>query len=240
MLCCFWLDPLVMQSFVGNHLRQGRLRTTSRSRVQGPVSHGLGQETLVLATAHRTPARDSFDFSGLSTTTGDTARRLFAALARLHGLDGHDGELLGRAAAGHRFIRAMQPFDDHGLALMRIALADLQTPRARVVEASAGYAADLVLDGTRGAWQRLCRADRHRVMWFAALLRLAEGIDAVGGPPLCAIHAAWTDEVLHLEIDGVPLSENQVKRILERSAALEAITERRVLLTSSTCRRGAA
>jgi hypothetical protein len=194
----------------------------------------------VLATAHRTPARDSFDFAVHSAATGDTARRLFATLSRLHGLDGNDGELLGRAAAGHRFMRAMQPFGDHGLALMRIALSDLQTPKARVVEASAGYAADLVLEGTRGAWQRLCHADRRCVMWFAALLRIAEGIDAVGGPPQGAIHAAWTDDVLHLEIDSVPLSEHQVRQILERAAALEAITERRVLITSSACRRGAA
>jgi hypothetical protein len=162
------------------------------------------------------------------------------ALARLHGLDDSDGELLGRAAAGHRFMRAMQPFGDHGLALMRIALADLHTPKARIVEASAGYAADLVLEGTRGVWQRLCHPDRRRVMWFAALLRIAEGIDSVGGPPRCAIHAAWADEVLHLEIDGVPLSDRQVEQVLERAAALEAISERRVLLTSSTCRRGAA
>jgi hypothetical protein len=194
----------------------------------------------VLANAHRTPARDSFDFSGHSAGTGHTARQLFDALAPLHGLDSHDGELLGRAAAGHRFIRAMQPFSDHGLALMRIALADLQTPRARIVEASAGYAADLAIEGTRGAWRRLRHADRHRVMWFAALLRIAEGIDGVVGSPRRAIHAAWIDDVLHLEIDGIPLSERQIERVLERSAALEAVTQRRILLTSSARRRGAA
>jgi hypothetical protein len=134
----------------------------------------------------------------------------------------------------------MHPFGENERALMRIALADLSTTEAFIVEAAANCVADLAFEDQRGAWSQLSDDDRRRVLWFAAILRLAEGVDAVTRAPLGAIHVAWSDDVLHIEIDGVALSDHDLDRVLGRRAALEATTGRRVIFTSSTRRRGAA
>jgi hypothetical protein len=173
-------------------------------------------------------------------SSGDTAARLFAALAPLHRLGRQDEALLARAGAGYRFIRAMHPFGDNERSLMRIALADLSFAESLVVEASANCVADLGFEEDRGSWSRLSEDDRRRVLWFSAILRLAESIDAVSRRSVGAIHMAWTDEVLHIEVDGAAWSERDIERVLGRKAALEAITARRVIFTSSRLRRGAA
>jgi hypothetical protein len=132
-----------------------------------------------------------------------------------------------------------RPFGENERALMRIALSDLPDAEAFSVEAAASYAADRVFEDDGDSWSRLGDDGRRRVLWFAAILRLAENVAAVCGDT-GAIHAAWSDHLLHLEIDGVALSGRDVDRVLGRAAALEAIAGRRVLFTSSVCRRGAA
>ena len=131
------------------------------------------------APALETPARCGFGNASRATSSDDAARRLFAKLAPLHELGEHDSELLMRAAAGYRFIRAMQPFGSNERALMRIALADLPDTEALVVEAAASYVADLASPDEFGAWDRLCQADRSRALWFASILQRAEGTEAV-------------------------------------------------------------
>ena len=192
------------------------------------------------APALSAPARRKLGIASQTTSSDDVVRRLFAALTPLHELGEHDSELLTRAAAGHRFIRAMQPFGSKERSLMRIALADLPATEAFVVVAASSYAADTSLQDELGAWDRLLQADRRRIMWFAAILRLAESIAAVCANRATPIHVAWTDEVLYLEIDGVALSVRDTERVLGRAAAIEAATDRRVLFTSSARRRGAA
>jgi hypothetical protein len=192
------------------------------------------------ATALEMQAKRALSLVDPCTENVDSATRLFTVLAPLHELHGRDAELLARAAAGHRFIRAWHPFGDTSRALMRSALADLPSADASVVEASATCAADVAAEYGQDAWSRLLHADRLRVMWFAAILRLAECIDSMCSTSRGAIHAAWTDETLHLEIGGVVLADHEVQRMLGCSTTLEATTGRRVLLTSSPRRRGAA
>jgi hypothetical protein len=192
------------------------------------------------ALALKTSPSAAFGLATQPQSFGDTAARLFAALAPLHRLDGQDEALLARAGAGYRFIRAMHPFGDSERSLMRIALADLSAAESLVVEASANCVADLGFEEERGTWSRLSEDDQRRVLWFSAVLRLAESIDAVCRRNPGAIHMVWTDEVLHIEIDGAAWSEHDIDRVLGRRAALEAISGRRVIFTSSGRRRGAA
>jgi hypothetical protein len=192
------------------------------------------------AVASKTSPRAAFGLASQPDSGGDTAARLFAALAALHRLGDRDEALLVRAGAGHRFIRAMRPFGENERSLMRIALADLSADESFVVEASANCVADLVFEDERGAWSRLSSDDRRRVLWFSAILRLAEGIDAACGRDPGSIHVIWTEEILHLEVDGSAWSEHDIGRVLGRRAALEAISGRRVIFTSSGRRRGAA
>jgi hypothetical protein len=77
-------------------------------------------------------------------------------------------------------------------------------------------------------------------MWFAAVLQLAECIDAVCRAPRGAIHVAWTEDILHLEIDELTLSDNDIDRVLGQATVLEGTTGRRVFMSSSPRRRGAA
>jgi hypothetical protein len=192
------------------------------------------------ATALETQAKRALSLVDPCTENVDSVTRLFAVLAPLHELHGRDAELLARAAAGHRFIRAWHPFGDTSRALMRNALADLPSADASVVEASAAYVADVAAEFGQDAWSQLRHADRRRVMWFAAILRLAEDIDSMRGASREAIHAAWTDETLHLEIGGVAISDHEVEYALGRTDTLEAISGRRVLFTSWPRRQGAA
>jgi hypothetical protein len=134
----------------------------------------------------------------------------------------------------------MQPFGSNERSLMRIALADLPSTEALVVEVASSYASNAAPQHELGTWDRLRHADRSRILWFAAILRLAESIEAVCAKQATPIHIAWTDEVLYLEIDGIALSAYDIDHVLEGAAALEARTGRKVLFTSSAHRRGAA
>jgi hypothetical protein len=192
------------------------------------------------AVASKTSPRAAFGLATQPDSGGDTAARLFAALAPLHRLGDRDEALLVRAGAGYRFIRAMHPFGEDERSLMRIALADLGAEESLVVEAAANCVADLVFDDEPGAWGRLSDDDRRRVLWLSAILRLAESIDAVCRRNPGTIHVIWTEEILHVEVDGDAWSEHDVGRVLGRKAALEAVSGRRVIFTSSGRRRGAA
>jgi len=192
------------------------------------------------AVALKTSPRAAFGLTTQPQSCVDTAGRLFAALAPLHRLGGKDEALLARAGAGYRFIRAMHPFGDNERSLMRIALADLSVAESLVVQACANCVADLGFEEERGTWSQLSDDDQRRVLWFSAVLRLAESIDAVRHRNAGAIHVVWTDEVLHIEIDGAAWSEHDIERVRGRRAALEAISERMVIFTSSGRRRGAA
>jgi hypothetical protein len=173
-------------------------------------------------------------------STGDTAGRLFAALADVHLLKREDAVLLTRVGAGCRFIRAMHPFGENERSLMRIALADLSVTELFVVEASASRVAELAFEGERRAWRRLSDDDQRRVLWFAAILRLAEGIDAVRHGSLGSIRIDDNDETLTLEIAGASWSEHDARQLLGCKSALETVSGRRVVLTSSEPCRGAA
>ena len=175
-----------------------------------------------------------------SASLADVVARLFTSLAVLHQLPESDAALIERAASGLRFIRATRPDAETEQALLRIALSDLDEESSFVIEASSSYAADRVLRDDSGAWDRLDRNGRVRILWFAAILRLSECIDAVCGGRTGTIYAAWTDTLLHLEVDGCELAARDIDRVLRRVAALEAVSGRRVVLTSSICRRGAA
>jgi hypothetical protein len=169
-----------------------------------------------------------------------TAERTFWALTGLHGLRERDVALVTRATAGYRFIRAMHPFGAHERALMRIAIADLTPADSFIVEAAATCAADLPFEGDDGEWDRASGQDRCRAVWISAILRLSTSLDAVHSSSVGGIHAAWSPEILHIEIDGVALSDHDLERIRGRRAALEAVSGRRVLVTSAARRRGAA
>ena len=175
-----------------------------------------------------------------SASLADVVARLFTALAPLHRLPASDAALLERAASGLRFIRATRPNAETERVLLRVALSDLDEQSTFVVEASASYAADRALQDDCGAWDRLGRDGRVRILWFAAILRMSESIDAVCGGRTGTIYAAWTETLLHLEVDGCALAQRDIDRVLRRVAALEAISGRRVVLTSSICRWGAA
>ena len=189
------------------------------------------------APALHTPSRRGHGLVRQPTASDNVARRLFAALTPLHGLSDRDSELLRRAAAGHRFVRVMQPFGSNGRSLMRVALADLPATDAFVVEAASSYATDTAFQDELGALERLGQTDRSRIEWFAAILRLAESIEVICGPRSMPIHAAWTDDTLCLEIDGVVLSAHDIEHVLGRADTLQAATGRRVIVTSSARRR---
>ena len=192
------------------------------------------------AAALKTQSKRTLSLVAPRTESTDSAMRLFTALAPLHELHGRDAQLLARAAAGHRFIRAWQPFADAGRTLMRSALADLPSTDASVVGAAATIAADVSAGDGQDAWGQLGHVDQRRVMWFAAILRLADGIDSLRGVSEGAIHVAWTHETLHLEVDGFVLADLEAESLRRCSAALEATTGRRVLFSSSPRRQGAA
>ena len=122
--------------------------------------------------------------------------------------------------------------------LFELALADLAPRDASLVEAVACLAVDCVALG--GDDSRPMPAAAHRrLIWLVGLLRLADAMVGDGGGSVDGMYAAWTADVLHLEIDGARCTEEMLERVRSRSAALEAAAGRRLVLTSCTARRSA-
>ena len=184
--------------------------------------------------------RPKLELVGRSVRSSSQAAHIFSALAPLHGFAEPDASLLERAAAGCRFMRAIHPFGVAERQLMRDALADLPAPDADVVEAAADCVVDLGLTDQGSAWNRLQPSGRLKAMWFTGILRLAESVESACSASSADVHCAWSDQVLHIEIDGASLARTDAERVRARAAALEATAGRRVLITSSTDRRGAA
>ncbi len=169
---------------------------------------------------------------------GETSAVLFSVLSSLHGLSQRDAELLERSVAGRRFILAVHPYATAERALMRVALADLAENEAVMVEAAASFVADIPFEDD-AAWNVLGAYDRRRTIWYVAIQRLAEALDDVCHGDPGTIHAAWACGILHVEVDGCALSQYEIDRVLARSAAIEAVTGMRLLMTSAA-RRGVA
>ena len=169
-----------------------------------------------------------------------TALYVFHALGGLHHLTDHDADLLCRAAAGLRFIRSTSTFTASDDTLFRIALADLSTRDAHVVETAARYAADLA-----PATGRRCIGGPHRdgdrkALWLAGILRLADALCPAGSTGAKGVYATWTDSVLFLEFDGRNVTPSLLRGAAQRVSALEALSGRRLVLANSNARRGAA
>lgn len=170
----------------------------------------------------------------------ETVATLFDRLGPLHCMRVSDRELLVRSATGLRFIRAMGAYSTFEHDLFGVALAELHQADACVVEATSCFAADRGLPDPNGLWSALGVEDHRRVLWFAAMLRLADGLVGERRGPVGEIYAAWTDATLYVEIDGVGALDDALDRARSRVAALEAVTGRRLVLTSATRRRGVA
>lgn len=176
----------------------------------------------------------------VTASTADlTAARLFSALEPLHRLPLKDVDLLQRAAAGLRFIRSTGSYTQLEHELFRIALAELDAADACVVEWAACWAADLVPLDDSGSRSRMRHA-HFRALWFAAVLRISDAVCAGDRDAPEGVFATWTDTVVYLEFDGERVSEGRLARAKARTAALEALTGSKVLVASSTARRGAA
>jgi hypothetical protein len=193
----------------------------------------------VLATTHRRAqwaSQPKVPSSGVEVT----AVRIFTSLGPLHALHIDDLELLGRAAAGLRFIRSSGGYSGLVHELFGAALSELGAMDAFVVEAAACHAADFAVLGepTRPASE--LGIARRRALWLAAMLRLADGFCVLGGPEAQGVYAAWTEDVLYLEFDEFGVPDGQCQPARARVAALEAVSGRTVCVASSTARRGAA
>jgi hypothetical protein len=171
------------------------------------------------------------------TAVARVACRLFDRLVPLHGLADRDRELLGRACSVRSAVR-----DPHSLAGdgvdVTAPLADLGGRDVAVVEAINHYASDLLPHASHRIWTRLDGSEKHRVAWLVALLRMAEGLACEFAGSVENIYATWTDSVLHLEIDSGHMFGKQLARARRKAAALESVSGRRVLLTSSYTRVG--
>lgn len=168
------------------------------------------------------------------------ATMLFLALQGLHGLPEPDVDLLQRAAAGLRFLRSSRTHSPAEHSLFRIALAELQETDAFVVEAATWYASDCINAIDHAAWKRNGLLAQRQVLWFSAILRLADALSGHGATGPDDAYAAWTCDCLFIEFDGESLTDAQIACGQARLAALETVTGRRVILARTAARRGAA
>jgi hypothetical protein len=194
----------------------------------------------MLATTSRFADPSPTPATSTSSATARTATMLFLALRGLHGLPETDVDLLQRTTAGLRFLRSSRTKSSVDDRLFRIALAELAETDAFVVEAAAWYASDRIAAIDHETWKRSGLSAQGRVLWFSAVLRLADALGGCGAARPDDIYAAWTRECLYIEFDGESLTDVQIASGQARLAALEAVTGRRVILARTTARRGAA
>jgi hypothetical protein len=193
----------------------------------------------VLAATHRRAQRagqPQIPSSGVEVT----AARIFTSLRPLHALHIDDLDLLGRAAAGLRFIRSSGGYSGLEHELFGAALSELDVMDAFVVESAACHAADFAVLGEPEGLAAELGVARRRALWLAAILRVADGFCALGGPEAQGVYAVWTGDVLYLEFDEAGAPDGQCQRARTRVAALEAVSGRTVCVASSSARRGAA
>lgn len=165
----------------------------------------------------------------------DIALDLFESLAPLHDLDQRDAFLLTLAAD---LLQAASDDEDPSEVLVRAAVAMLPRTEERIVDAVYDLSQHMLGYDARVVWTLLSSADRHRILWLTGILRLAAAAASEFGRNAEGVHAAWTDILLHLEFDGARVHEDGLTRVSNRTAALEVVSGRRVLLTSSYARRG--
>lgn len=190
-----------------------------------------------MLTTRRTGPIDIFDPASTPSPIETTAALLFDGLGALHGLDPDDRESLSRAAVGLRFIRSMGTYSTIEHELFGLALCELPGCESFVIESAACLAADRIALDPQRQWSRMNGENRRRVMWLAAILRLADALVGDSRRAIEGVYAAWTDETLYVEVDGVAGCEPEV--VQARTAAIEAASGRRLVVTSSATRRSA-
>ena len=173
------------------------------------------------------PARlGSSDRGGLepkhAPELGVICARLFEVLGPLHRLSGHDAQVLAISAGAMRPTDAARPLTDRDY---------------RVIDGALDFAADALPHFWPAVTGRLPRADSRRALWIAAILRLAVALQWECGS-VEDVYAAWTGDVLHIEVDSRRMPAGALGAVSSRVAALEFVAERRVLLTASAMRYG--
>ncbi len=171
------------------------------------------------------------------STVVEIACSLFDRLRPLHALPPGDRELLERSCSFRLVATDPLSLAGDGVDITE-PLAALGCREVAIVEAVTHYAADLLPRSGHSIWRRLDEAERHRVAWLVALLRMAEGLAAEFAGSAENIYATWTDSLLHIEIDGRHVFGEQLTAARRKTAALESVSGRRLLLTSSYRRLG--
>ncbi len=162
---------------------------------------------------------------------------LFDRLAPLHALPADDRGLLVRACCIRALVADPLALAGDGVDITA-PLDDLDGRGVAIVEAVHHYASDVLPRTGHGIWGHLEAPERHRVAWLVALLRMAEGLATEYAGSADGIYATWTDELLHIEVDGAHVFGQQLNAAHRKAAALESVTGRRLLLTSSYRRLG--
>jgi hypothetical protein len=151
---------------------------------------------------------------------GVTCSKLFDALGPLHRLTWHDAEVLAVAAGAMRPAETTRP---------------LSETDDRVIDGALDFAAEALPHFWPAVTGRLPVTESRRALWIAAILRLALALQWECGP-VDDVYAAWTKDILHLEVDSPLVTAKALSRVRSRVAAIEFVTDRRVLLTSRAVR----
>jgi hypothetical protein len=162
---------------------------------------------------------------------------LFDRLTPLHALPEADRGLLERACRVRLVVTNPHSLAGDGVDVTE-PLGELGCREVAIVEAVNHYASDLLPRAGHGIWRRLDGEERHRVGWLVAIVRMAEGLAAEFAGSADGIYATWTDTLLHIEVDGGHVFGQQLTAARRKAAALESVSGRRLLLTSSYRRLG--
>ncbi len=162
---------------------------------------------------------------------------LFDRLTPLHALSEDDRGLLERACRVRLVVTDPHSLAGDGVDVTE-PLGELGCREVAIVEAVNHYASDLLPRVGHGIWRRLDAAEQHRVAWLVAIVRMAEGLEVEFAGSADGIYATWTDSLLHIEVDGGHVFGQQLTAARRKAAALESVSGRRLLLTSSYRRLG--
>lgn len=171
------------------------------------------------------------------TAVADIACSLFERLAPLHALPADDRVLLERACRVRLMVTDPHALAGDGVDVTQ-PLEELDVRGVAVVEAVNHYASDFLPRTGHGIWRRLDPLEQHRVAWLVAIVRMAEGLASELASTTEGIYATWTDSLLHIEVDGGHVFGQQLTAARHKAAALESVSGRRLLLTSSYRRLG--
>jgi len=166
-----------------------------------------------------------------ATHVARLALSIFHQMRRLHGLPKSDGELLEYTALLHDigFYVSGQRHHRHSEYLIQShEMAGFSRDEVTIIALGARYHRKTEPRKSHEAFGSLPKADRRRVRFLAAILRIADALDRTHGRLVRAVRCVVSDKTIEMRLDADQDPELEIWAARRKGDLLEALTGRKL------------